>query len=78
MKNEKKLSLKIGPWGVVALTIAYIAIMNLYFEYCISREFDPILQMVSTLIAIYYTWWQIKLIVNTIINYITNKIKKEE
>lgn len=75
MKNETKLKLQ-NPWLVLASTMVYLLIMDLYFHYCINNEIEIVLQTAATLLAIYYTWWQLKLIVTTIIELITNKIEK--
>jgi hypothetical protein len=77
MKNEKKLNLR-NPWLVLALTFVYILIMDLYFHYCINSEVDMLLQTIATFVAIYYTWWQLHLIVTTLIESITKKIKEEK
>lgn len=35
---------KLGIWRVVILTIIYLLVMNVFFEYVINREVDLILQ----------------------------------
>lgn len=75
MKNEKKLTFNPGPWGAFCLTIVYLLVMDLYFHYCLNSEVDLYLQAGATIAAVYYTWWQLRLIVTIIIERL---IKKEE
>jgi ACR3 family arsenite efflux pump ArsB len=64
MQNEKNLMDRIGPWTTVALTLIYVFLMTLYFEYIISQEMDTVIQGIATFLALFYTWWQMKLILN--------------
>jgi hypothetical protein len=65
---------KLGLWGVIILTTIYLYLMNMYFEYILSREVVMEIQIVVGLIALAYTVFQIKLIVNKL----SNSFKKEE
>jgi hypothetical protein len=65
---------KISGWGVLALTIVYVFIMNLFFDYVISREVDSILQLGASFFALVYSVWQVQII----ISYFTKPIKTKE
>jgi predicted membrane chloride channel (bestrophin family) len=65
---------KLGLWGVIILTTIYLYVINLYFEYIINREVESEIQIVLGLVALSYTIFQIKLIVNKL----SNLFKKEE
>jgi hypothetical protein len=65
---------KLGLWGVIILTTIYLYLMNMYFEYIINREVESEIQIVLGLVALSYTIFQIKLIVNKL----SNLFKKEE
>jgi len=65
---------KLGLWGVIILTTIYLYVINLYFEYIINREVASEIQIVLGLVALSYTIFQIKLIVNKLSNF----LKKEE
>ena len=65
---------KLGLWGVIILTTIYLYVINLYFEYIINREVASEIQIVLGLVALSYTIFQIKLIVNKLSNF----FKKEE
>ena len=65
---------KLGLWGVIILTTIYLYLMNVYFEYIINREVSSEIQIVLGLVALSYTIFQIKLIVNKL----SNLFKKEE
>ena len=65
---------KISGWGVLALTIVYVFIMNLFFDYVISREVDSILQLGASFFALVYSVWQVQII----ISYFTKTIKTKE
>jgi hypothetical protein len=65
---------KLGLWGVILLTTIYLYVINLYFEYIINREVSSEIQIVLGLVALSYTIFQIKLIVNKLSNF----LKKEE
>ncbi len=76
MKNETNLMDRIGPWSTVALTLVYVGLMSLFFDYVISREVPIELQTIAAFAALYYTWWQLKLIVTKLSTLI--KIKEEK
>jgi hypothetical protein len=65
---------KLGIWGIVILTIIYLLVMNVFFEYVINREVDLILQAGGSVIVLMYTVFMIRLVVNKLFN----KLKKEE
>jgi len=65
---------KLGLWGVIILTTIYLYLMNMYFEYVVNREVVTEIQIVLGLVALSYTIFQIKLIVNKL----SNLFKKEE
>jgi predicted membrane chloride channel (bestrophin family) len=65
---------KLGLWGVILLTTIYLYVINLYFEYIINREVSSEIQIVLGLVALSYTIFQIKLIVNKL----SNLFKKEK
>ena len=65
---------KLGVWGVVILTVIYLLVMNVFFEYVINSEVDLILQAGGSVIALMYTVFMIRLVVNKVFN----KLKKEE
>jgi hypothetical protein len=50
-------------------------IIGSYFEYIINREMNEIVQSIASVIALMYTAWQIKLIVNFINKSINTKEK---
>ena len=64
----------LGGWGVIILTMIYISVMGMYFEYIINREVLEVVQLVLTLGVLVYTVYMIKLIINLVYNF----IKKEE
>jgi hypothetical protein len=65
---------KLGTWGVIILTTIYLILINTFFEYVINREVNSTIQIVVALIALAYTIFTLKLIVNLVYNF----IKKEE
>ena len=65
---------KLGLWGVIILTTIYLYLMNMYFEYIVNREVVTEIQIAIGLVALSYTIFQIKLIVNKL----SNLFKKEE
>jgi hypothetical protein len=71
------MKVKLGLWSIVGLTIVYLYIMNLYFDYVVSRNVDGFLQMVVTFVALLYTVFHIQLIVNSVINLINKKEKND-
>ena len=64
----------LGGWGVIILTMIYLGVMGMYFEYIINREMMEVVQLVLTLGVLVYTVYMIKLIINLVYNF----IKKEE
>ena len=64
----------LGGWGVIILTMIYLGVMGMYFEYSINREMMEVVQLVLTLGVLVYTVYMIKLIINLVYNF----IKKEE
>jgi len=64
----------LGGWGVIILTMIYLSVMGMYFEYIINREVLEVVQLVLTLGVLVYTVYMIKLIINLVYNF----IKKEE
>ena len=77
-KQNEMLKFKLGLWGVVGTTMIYIYIMNLFFSYVINREVDEILQIGASFIALFYTVFQIKLIVKEITNLFNKKEKEND
>jgi hypothetical protein len=65
---------KISGWGVLALTIVYVFIMNLFFDYVISREVDSVLQLGASFLALVYSVWQVQII----ISYFNETFKTKE
>jgi hypothetical protein len=65
---------KLGTWGVITLTVIYLTLISVFFEYVINREVNYLIQIVSLFIALGYTIFTIKLIVNLVYNF----IKKEQ
>jgi undecaprenyl pyrophosphate phosphatase UppP len=65
---------RLGTWGVIILTTIYLILINTFFEYVINREVNSTIQIVVALIALAYTIFTLKLIVNLVYNF----IKKEE
>jgi apolipoprotein N-acyltransferase len=68
---------KLGSWGVIGLTFIYVFIMTVYFEYFINRNCDETLQLVVTFLALMYTVFQIRLIVEQLTNFINKKEKEK-
>ena len=71
---KKIFKFNITGWHVLALTVVYFFIMNLFFDYVISREVDSLVQLGASFIALVYTVWQIQII----ISYINKTIKTKE
>ena len=65
---------RLGTWGVIILTMIYLIVINTFFEYVINREVNSIIQIVAVLVALAYTVFTLKLIINLVYNF----IKKEE
>jgi len=71
---KKYFEFEMKWWGVVLLVIAYMLIINSYFEYIINREMNEIVQSIASVIALMYTAWQI----NVIVKFINKSIKTKE
>jgi|688.fasta_scaffold09709_26 hypothetical protein len=65
---------RLGTWGVIILTMIYLIVINTFFEYVINREINSVIQIVAVLVALAYTVFTLKLIINLVYNI----IKKEE
>jgi hypothetical protein len=50
----------------ITLILVYTTVINFYFEYIINREVSPFLQLVTSLVVIAYSIWQITFIINFI------------
>lgn len=72
------MNFKLGPWAVVALTFIYISIMTIYFEYFVNRNVDEVLQLTVTFLALVYTVFQLRLIINQLTNFINQKTEKND
>jgi nitrogen fixation protein FixH len=72
MKNIFKFN--VTGWHVLASLLVYIFVMNLFFDYIISREMDSLVQLITSFIALVYTSWQIQIITS----YISKTIKTKE
>lgn len=72
MKNIFKFN--VTGWHVLASLLVYIFVMNLFFDYIISREMDSLVQLITSFIALVYTSWQIQIITS----YINKTIKTKE
>ena len=68
---------KLGIWGVVILTIIYLLVMNVFFEYVINSEVDLILQAGGSVIALMYTVFMVRLVVNKLYNELKKKEKND-
>ena len=62
--------LKESGWGLTILTVVYLWVIGIYFEYVPSREMMKEVQIVLTLGVLVYTFYIVKLIVNFIYNYL--------
>ena len=62
--------LKESGWGLTILTVVYLWVIGIYFEYVPSREMMKEVQIVLTLGVLVYTIYIVKLIVNFIYNYL--------
>ena len=62
--------LKESGWGLTILTVIYLWVIGVYFEYVPSREMMKEVQIVLTLGVLVYTIYLVKLIVNFIYNYL--------
>ena len=72
MKNIFKFN--VTGWHVLASLLVYIFVMNLFFDYIISREMDSLVQLITSFIALVYTSWEIQIITS----YINKTIKTKE
>ena len=63
----------LGGWGVIILTMIYLSVMGMYFEYIINREVLEVVQLVLTLGVLVYTVYMIKLIYKFIYNNLKEK-----
>lgn len=68
---------KLGIWGVVILTFIYLLVMNVFFEYVINSEVDLILQAGGSVIALMYTVFMVRLVVNKLYNELKKKEKND-
>jgi hypothetical protein len=62
--------LKESGWGLTILTVVYLWVIGIYFEYVPSREMMKEVQIVLTLGVLVCTIYLVKLIVNFIYNYL--------
>jgi hypothetical protein len=65
--------IKLGGWGVIILTMIYLSVMGMYFEYIINREVLEVVQIVSTLGVLVSTYYMFKLIYKFIYNNLKEK-----
>jgi hypothetical protein len=72
------MKIKLEHWVVIALTFTYISIMTLYFEYFVNRNVNEVLQLTVTFLALVYTVFQVRLIINQLTNFINQKNKKND
>jgi uncharacterized BrkB/YihY/UPF0761 family membrane protein len=63
----------LGGWGVIILTMIYLSVMGMYFEYIINREVLEVVQIVSTLGVLVSTYYMFKLIYKFIYNNLKEK-----
>ena len=68
---------KLVIWGVVILTFIYLLVMNVFFEYVINSEVDLILQAGGSVIALMYTVFMVRLVVNKLYNELKKKEKND-
>lgn len=72
------MNFKLGRWGVIALTFIYLFAMTFYFEYFVNRNVNEVLQLVVTFLALMYTVFQVRLIINQLTNFINQKTEKND
>jgi hypothetical protein len=65
--------LKSTWWGVTILTIVYLYVLDMFFEYIISRDVPTEIIMLLTLGVLVYTYHTIKLTHNFIYNNLKEK-----
>lgn len=65
--------LKSTWWGVSVLTIVYLYVLDMFFEYIISRDVPTEIIMLLTLGVLVYTYHTIKLTHNFIYNNLKEK-----
>jgi nitrogen fixation protein FixH len=69
---EKFFKFNITGWHVLATLFVYIFVMNLFFDYVISREVESLVQLGASFIALVYTVWQTQITMS----YINKQLKK--
>ncbi len=72
------MNFKLGKWGVIGLTIIYLFVMTFYFEYFVNRNVNEVLQITVTFLALMYTVFQVRLIINQLTNFINQKTEKND
>lgn len=60
-------------WGLMILTMLYLAFIGAFTEYMVNRETSTVLVMVGTLGASVSTYYLLKLISNFILNNLKEK-----
>lgn len=60
-------------WGLMILTMLYLAFIGAFTEYIVNRETSTVLVMVGTLGASVSTYYLLKLISNFILNNLKEK-----
>jgi hypothetical protein len=72
------MNFKLDKWGVIGLTIIYLFVMTFYFEYFVNRNVNEVLQIAVTFLALMYTVFQVRLIINQLTNFINQKTEKND
>jgi hypothetical protein len=72
------MNFKLGKWAVIGLTIIYLFVMTFYFEYFVNRNVNEVLQITVTFLALMYTVFQVRLIINQLTNFINQKTEKND
>ncbi len=72
------MKIKLEPWLVIALTFIYITCMTFYFEYFVNRNTNELLQVTVAFLALMYTVFQVRLIINQLTNFINQKTEKND
>ncbi len=65
--------LKSTWWGVTILTIVYLYVLDMFFEYIVNRDVPTEIIMLSTLGVLVYTYHTVKLTHNFIYNNLKEK-----
>jgi hypothetical protein len=65
--------LKSTWWGVTILTIVYLYVLDMFFEYIVNRDTPTEIIMLSTLGVLVYTYHTVKLTHNFIYNNLKEK-----